>query len=374
MDMNSRIEKYNNLVSFRARVRLSDKGLLNLPQKTDILYSSSPMDFFYKESKAKKHLDALSIKVKDRIREEQSKPDNSKFKRLFLRKSFRVANKLRAVASKLLVLEHFKGVYGTFRLIRKLNPSSPRYIEEWAKIGNSINNKFVNMNIEDGRIEKLASLNEGVIFILNHDNPERDKFIYPIFNSFLNYAYTAFGKQKDCPRPNILVSENIFKFAGAKLRSVYKKMGLIPIDASMTERKVDTNVVPIKQLVSRFAQNKCNLFIFPEGNNSVYKDKTLEEKFQPGIAKIINKILDNKSSVRVVPLGVSYGASKNSMGSVHIGDSIIFTNINNNIFYKPEQAEAINLGKIGSRKTVKNIMQIMCENLKDSVNLSKLEN
>lgn len=63
----------NYSLNFGARIRLSDKGLLNLPQKTDLLYSASPLDFFYKESKSKRRLDAVSIKIKDRIRSEQQK-------------------------------------------------------------------------------------------------------------------------------------------------------------------------------------------------------------------------------------------------------------------------------------------------------------
>ena len=43
-----------------------------------------------------------------------------------------------------------------------------------------------------------------------------------------------------------------------------------------------------------FSENKANLFIFPEGNNSVYKDKTLREKFQLEVTKIIKKVFEKK--------------------------------------------------------------------------------
>ena len=46
----------NNGINFGLRVRLSDKGLLNLPQKPDILYASTPLDFFYREPKNKQKL------------------------------------------------------------------------------------------------------------------------------------------------------------------------------------------------------------------------------------------------------------------------------------------------------------------------------
>ena len=364
----------NTPINFEARIRLSDKGLLNLPQKTEILYSASPMDFFYKESKTKKRLDALSIRIKDRIRKEQKNPDNSQLKSKILKKSFVAANKLRSVASKILMFENIKSFYKTFQLLRKLNPSSPNYIEEWAKLGNSIHNKYINMNIESGRIEEIAKSNDSVVFILNHDNVERDKFIYPIFNSFLNYAYSAFGKQKDCPRPNIIVSKNFFQIAGNRFKHIYHKMGLIPVDASMTDRNFEKNISPVRQLISRFSDNKCNIFIFPEGNNSVYKNRTLKEKFQPGIAKMIDKILDSKSSVNVVPLGLSYNSAKDSMGSVHIGSTLTFNKISENIYFMRDSGKLENIGKLGNRSTVKNIMQILCSNLEENVKLSKLDN
>ena len=364
----------NNRINFGARIRLSDKGLLNLPQKTDILYSASPMDFFYKETKAKKNLDDLSIRIKDRIRKEQEKPGNSKYKRLALRKAFTAANKLRTVASKILVLGHAKSFYESFKLIRKMTPASPQYIEEWAKLGNSVQNKFITMNIEDGRIEKIAKAHEPVIFILNHDNPERDKFIYPIFNSFLNYAYTAFGRQNDCPRPNILVSKNFLKLAGSKFQSIYRKMGLIPVDASMTDRRGDKNVVPVKSLILKFIHNKCNLFIFPEGNNSVYKNMTLEEKFQPGVARMIKNILDSKDSVTVVPLGLAYPKEqKNHMGNIHIGSNILLKRAGDYILYAKDSENFVNLGRADFKKTIKNITGLLCSQLDESVHMSKFE-
>lgn len=363
----------NYSLNFGARIRLSDKGLLNLPQKTDLLYSASPLDFFYKESKSKRRLDAVSIKIKDRIRSEQQKKGNSKFKRIFLRKSFRAANRLRTVASKIMMVEHIKDFYHSFKLLRRLNVASPDYIDEWAKIGNSINHKFINMNIEDGRIEKIAKSDDSVIFMLNHDNFERDKFMYPIFNSFLNYAYSAFGKQNVCPRPNIIVSKNFLKLAGSRFQSIYRKMGLVPIDASLTERNLDENVAPIKLLISKFAQNKSNLFIFPEGNNSIYKDKTLREKFQPGLVKIIRRILDLKSSVKIVPLGLSYGNVKNNMGNIYVGETILLRKINKNIFYIQNNGKLKDMGRVDDKNAINSMVDFLSSELEKNVIASKFE-
>ena len=363
----------NNGINFGLRVRLSDKGLLNLPQKPDILYASTPLDFFYREPKNKQKLDELSIRIKERIRKEQAKPDNSDIKKSFLSKCYIYANKLRALASKFLVYEHLPDFCNSFRLIRSLTPASPQYIEEWAKIGNSIHNKFINMNIEDGKIEKIAKSGEPHIFLLNHNNPEKDKFIYPIFNSFLNYAYTAFGKQNDCPRPNIIVSKNVLDLVGKKFRNMYKKMGLISVDASLSARNYDKNVMPIKYLIEKFIRKHCNLFIFPEGNNSIYKDKPLKDKFQPGVAKIIKNILDANNTARVVPLGLSYSPDKTNMGSVHIGDTILLRKKGNQIYYAKKGLIEQFLCNSNSKDVIGEIKRLLSLELEKSVILSKIE-
>jgi hypothetical protein len=60
-----------------------------------------------------------------------------------------------------------------------MDKNSPEYINTWATLGNSTKNKFIDINIEDGRIEEISNLKDSTIFLMNHDNPNRDKFIYP---------------------------------------------------------------------------------------------------------------------------------------------------------------------------------------------------
>ena len=362
-----------NNINFGLRIRLSDKGLLNLPQKTDILYSSTPFDFFYKESKSKKGLDILSGKIRALIRKELANNTNSELKKNLLRFSYKCANKLRTLATKLLILEHLKPFYDSFRLIRSITPSSSKYIEEWAKMGNSIHNKFIDMNVENGSIEKIAKSCEPHIFLMNHENPEKDKFIYPIFNSFLNYAYTAYGKQYECPRPNIIVSKNVLKLVNKKFRAIYQKMGLISVDAYPDRRNFKENVMPIKYVIEKFIQKRCNLFVFPEGNNSIYKNKSLKEKFQPGVAKIIKSILDINGTVRIVPLGLSYKQEKGNMGSIYIGKTITMYQKENKIYYLLGESEEQVLCNSNTREVTPNIKKILCGELENNIILSQLE-
>ena len=150
-------------------------------------------------------------------------------------------------------------------------------------------------------------------------------------------------------------------------------MGLIPVDASMTDRRGDKNVVPVKSLILKFIHNKCNLFIFPEGNNSVYKNMTLEEKFQPGVAKIVKNILEVKESVRIVPLGLSYTRDKNNMGSVHIGDTILLRRKGNQIYRITDSGIEEFLCNSNAQDVTGSIKRLLCLELEKSVVLSKIE-
>lgn len=365
---------YNN-INFGALIRVSDKRLLKLPHKTSLLQEASPLDFFYRESPAKRKLDSISDKIRAYIRDKQRKPENlnSEFRTAFWKKSYLLANRLRTVASKFLALSNFRNFIKSGKLINNLDVNSPQYVEEWAKIGNSVNDKFLNINIEDGIIEKLAQAKDSSIFILNHDNFERDKFIYPIFNSFLNYGYAAMGRQNDCPRPAIVVSKNFFKLVGDKFKKLYQKMGLIPVDASLSAPDTRSNFSPMMGLVSKFARNKVNIFIFPEGNNSIYKHKSLQEKFQQGIARMIIASLYRKSSVRVVPLGLAYDTKPNNMGSVFIENPINFVKSGKFLHCTTEDGKILMQCNLSDKALIPKIVQILCRNLQQGIEKSKAE-
>lgn len=365
------IYKNKSNIQFEARVKLCDKRFLCVPHKTNLLEGVSPLDFFYSENKFQRNADLLSRHIKNKIREAKENGNGLIFESLLSKTGNRFANAIAVAANRLTLLAKFKSFNKSCRILSRTEQTSPEYIEQWAIIGNSLKHKFVNINIEDRLIEKIALSEKPAIFILNHDNPYRDKFIYPIFNSFLNYAYAAFGKQNNCPRPYIIVSENVLKRAGEKFRQFYKRMGLIPVDASMSSRNFQQNIKPVRDLINKFINNRANIFIFPEGNNSIYKTKTIEEKFQPGIAKIINKILEKKSSVNVFSLGISYDGYKNNMGFIHIGKPVSLSRIGNHIYFTKEGRIPEKIGENNNKKTIANITKILCQDLKENVMLSK---
>ncbi len=365
---------YSN-VNFGALIRVSDKALLKLPHKTSLLQEPSPLDFFYRESKTKQKLDIISDKIREYIREKQRKPENlnSKLRSFLLAKSYQIANRIRTLSTKFLVLANIKKFIQSGKLINKIEFNSPEYIDEWAKIGNTLDDKFININIEDGIIESLAKSDCSSIFILNHDNFQRDKFIYPIFNSFLNYGYATLGKQAECPRPVIVVSKNIFKLAGERFKKLYHKMGLVPVDASLKTRDTRSNFGPMMALINKFVENKVNIFIFPEGNNSIYKNKSLGDKFQQGTARIVKNSLHKTDKVRVVPIGVAYDSSPKSMGAINICKPLTFVRNGRSVCCTNGTENVIFQANLGDKDLVKRIVNVLCKSLQEGVVKSKTD-
>lgn len=372
--MNINPIQQNNL-TFDAKIRLCDKRMLNLNHNEHLLKKNSPMDFFYNVSDTKTNLDLFYRELKSLIRKAQGNKNNSEFKASFLRKCFKFVNQMSALTNKLAMFKNIPQLYQSSKILKKATKEQARYIDTWAILGNSTPNKFININLEDNRIEEIAQSDEASIFIMNHDNVVRDKFIYPIVNSFLNYSYAALNKQESCPRPYIVVSKNVIKSAGNNtMQKIYDKMGLVPIDASLENRNHAENIVPIRGLIDKFAEDKANIFIFPEGNNSIYKEKTLNEKFQLGFAKIIKNIFEKKDKINIIPIGITYPDDKSFMGNVFIGNTIKLENSSENCSLQVNNINK-NLGNLNNRKTLKDLCENLAYFLEKSVIASKeLEN
>jgi len=102
-------------------------------------------------------------------------------------------------------------------------------------------------------------------------------------------------------------------------RKAFENIGAVGIDASVTGGDKSVNARAFLPVLKDFAQNKCNIFIFPEGRLAARKDLTFYDRCQPGIANIINKMLKIKKSVKVVPVGFAYGKKAQDITAIQIG-------------------------------------------------------
>lgn len=363
--------KTNSKINFSARINLSDKAKLLLSYKKDLALGYSPVDFYYRQNKIQQSVEMLFNRVKSRVKQEQLKPTNSRLRKKVLDGIIVLGIKTNVFVQNVSAFFERKSLAKSVKNIENLHSDSPEYIEMWAKVGNSVKKKFVDINIEDGVFEKIAKTNKPTIFIMNHDAPAKDKFIYPILNSFLNYSYVTLEKQYTCPRPYIIVSHNVLERAPKKMRILFEKMGLVPIDASLEKKNIKENAVVMKDLIDKFVLNKANIFTFPEGYNSVYKNRPLKDKMQPGIAKMIKSILSKKNDVDVVPVGISYSNEKNSMGAIYVGKTINFVRQKDGLYKILEGGEPEKIGEFGTQRTMQNLLNVLHTKLSESVELSK---
>lgn len=351
---------------FEARIRLNEARKFYNPSNS----SKTSLDAMFNENRAVKGLEAFSLFIKKRVINEHFKnPTNpvSKFALKMLDKSIKYS---RILADKIFFLSNRSAIKDLNKTFTKINPASKEYIDELAKVGNSISDKFVVTNIENTTIDRLAKSKDATIFVLNHPNYHKDKFVYMILNSMLNKSYVEHGRQMTCPRPKIIVSKNMLKMLGEKVGNIYKKLGLTEVDASLKGRDSSKNIEPMKQLLKEFVENKSNIFIFPEGNNSTFASKTMEEKIQPGIAKFVKSALKAKGNVRIVPVGIDYPKDKNSFGNIFIGKPILLRESGREFVYtQGTDKKHILRGK--PQEVVKTVLKEICDNLNFGIKQAK---
>ena len=271
----------------------------------------------------------------------------------------------------------------TLELLNENLSAADRYIKAGRLYGSNID---VEINTENGILDKLTDDDSSKIFIMNHDNQSADPKLLLIFNFLLMEMYKAKGKGDKCPEARIIMNENIIKSASPDKQKVFKKLGAVGVDLSNTKKNSLDNAKKMLSIMSEFAKNEANIFIFPEGKMSVFKTKTMEEKFQNGVANMAVKELLMKDEVQVVPLGFSY-PKKGNVG-IYIGNPVkiktangtimtssgnitdsefaneVYKNYFNN-FNDSEFSPILEKGKpVSSKDVIPYIAGILCENLK----------
>lgn len=244
-----------------------------------------------------------------------------------------------------------KFVNSANEVLSQIERIAPEYIFAIAGAGRIFaQNREVEINSEDGIIEKLAAAGKPHIFIMNHDNQKADPLMLGFFNTMLNEEYVVTEQAETCPRPRIILNEDILLTMRPKMKNIFEKLGSIGIDASLSGGNKAANGRKMVQIMKEYVNGESNIYIFPEGKNCAFKDKPLNERFQPGIAKLIERLI-SKTDVSVVPLGFAYNKSDKNLSAIQIGEPILFEK--------------------GSNKDKDTILNTICGALEDAVNTAK---
>lgn len=210
-----------------------------------------------------------------------------------------------------------------------IDEKSDKYIEALFQLGRKLSGtKEVEINVESEVINNITKSNESCIFIMNHDNQKRDPQLLMFFNTLLSRDYIQNGLAEKCPRPKIILNEDIIDAADPIKKSLLEKIGAVGIDASLFSPNLVKNGKKLFFLIKDFIADKSNIFIFPEGKMCAFKNLDPEYRFQTGVGDIINQISKKKNRVKVVPLGFAYNGKNNS---IHMGEPIYFKKENGHI-------------------------------------------
>ena len=220
-----------------------------------------------------------------------------------------------------------------FKELADVDETSETYIAKLVKAGRFFGkNKEVEINLESNRLFDLANSKEPCIFIMNHDNQKHDPEMLAIFSALLNSEYIKAGKAASCPRPKIILNEDILLTMDEKMRKIFEKLGAVGIDASLYSADGSKNGRKLLPTMKDFVNDKAHIYIFPEGKNAGFKKMRLQDKFQTGVAEMVHKLAQKKEQVKVVPLAFAYNdKSKTLLSSIHIGEPVFFKKNGNNV-------------------------------------------
>lgn len=254
------------------------------------------------------------------------RPQNSRFIKFLVNDYNPIVTQLRTLLGKLSLLKNKREILKNYNKLIDIDINSHefmQYIMDWGK--QNAKGKAVEINIEDGILKDIGKSDESCIFIINHNIPHSDSKLLSFFNSLLTREYILNNKSKTCPRPKIIVSENFLQFLDPKTRALREKFGYVGIDAHLFDTDKGKNARALFPTIKSFINDKVNIFIFPEGKRCLFEELPFENKFQTGVAEIVNKLINHKKRVKVVPLGF---ASSGDLGGIHVGAPIYFKRVN----------------------------------------------
>lgn len=238
------------------------------------------------------------------------------------------ANRMRNNNAK---VESYKKYWGMLSKVKQDSPEYTKYLYNFTKkIGL---NKEVEINLESRRLLDVVNSDESYIFIMNHENQKHDPKMLGVINALLYGAYLKANKASSCPKLKVLLNEAILNSMETNQRKIMEKFGAIGINASLFNTGESKNAITMLSLLKDFAKNKSHIFVFPEGKMVYFNNVDLKYKFQTGIAELINVATKFKKDVKVMPVGFYYNKqSENFLGSIYIGEPIIFKQENKKIF------------------------------------------
>lgn len=208
--------------------------------------------------------------------------------------------------------------------IMSTEKSSSEYVDRIIEM-NQFMAKGMNMevNIENGVLDDIAKSNDSTVFLINHYWAPYDS---GLGQGTIAELYKSYKKNniKNFPEPKYLINKSTLENMPLKMKESLKATQAVGVAAPSypTEWSAKYNKYTMPNVIKGFLKNENHIIIHPEGRRSLYtKDLPLEERFQDGIAKIVQMAVEKKGRVRVVSIGTDY---HDGLGVSHIGTPMYF--------------------------------------------------
>ena len=234
---------------------------------------------------------------------------------------------LRIIANRINDLFQNKKAKEITKIISEIEVTSTKeYLKKLEAVSRWFATKrAIDINTEDKILEEIVKSGKSTIFIMNHSNQSEDPQLLAFLNTLLCKAYLAAGVDEGFPLPKIILNQDILKTMNSTKRRAFEAIGAVGVDANIKSKNTGVNARALYPVMRDFIEDKCNIFIFPEGRLAVRKDLEPFQRFQSGVAEMINKMLGMKKEVRVVPAGFYYGkGEQKNLAGIQIGTPVIF--------------------------------------------------
>lgn len=222
--------------------------------------------------------------------------------------------------------EEFEAKFNTeIENLNKSSKESPEKLKNIIKLNDFLAKGMeMEINLESGILDKIAKSDASTIFISNHNHVPYDISLAFGTISELYKSYETNGKKENLPKPAFMINKVVTDTLPEKFKEVFDNIESLGVDSTPypTKEGAEYNNQKMKPIIEGFTQNKTNLFLFPEGTRTAYNGKMpFENRFQYGIAKLIQDAVQKKGSVRVISLGIDFD---DKLGAVNIGEPIYF--------------------------------------------------
>lgn len=210
---------------------------------------------------------------------------------------------------------------------KSLDRNSFDFIEHVIS-ANTIMGAGLEAEINTEALKDIVAAGEPCIFIINHSHLDKDKPTLAIFLESLYSEYKKTNKEQTCPKPYIPMAKIVLDSYPDDIKTLYEKTGAVSVYHNLypSPNNRDFNQKQLQPVIQGFIKGTDHIFIFPEGALAAFKDKPaeLKNRFNPGIANIVNMACLYRERVKVVPVGFAYNDDNSSLASIQIGKPVYF--------------------------------------------------